>query len=257
MVDISNKIKSSISRNQLFALNYKNTQPLTKETVKDLNNKDHIREMQQRIATSEFQSHSRKERFEDLQTNIPQLTHQLKKGQKISLEVYAPNVEKIKAIFGWKILDSRCDMDVSAFLIGANGKVLNDNWVVFYNQPFSPDKSVFFIKQENSLGQEQISINLKMLNSAIRKIVFVLTIDEAFSRNLNFSMIRNAYIQLEDSFTNQEIVSFQLDEYFTNVTSMTMAELYLHNGKWKFNPIGNGIHQDLVGQCRIYGVEIN
>lgn len=62
MVDISNKIKSSISRNQLFALNYKNTQPLTKETVKDLNNKDHIREMQQRRATSEFQSNSRKER---------------------------------------------------------------------------------------------------------------------------------------------------------------------------------------------------
>lgn len=258
MLDISNKIKYPLSRNQLFTLNCKTTRPLTKETVKDLNDKeDHIRKMQPIRSTGDFESYSQKERSNDSQTDRPQLIHQLKKGQKTPLEVYTKNVKKIKASFGWKVLDSRCDMDVSAFLLGANGKVLNDNWLVFYNQPSSPDKSVSFTKQKNGLEQEQINVDLEMLNLAIQKIVFVLTIDEAFSRNLNFSMIRNVYIRLADDFTNREIVSFQLDEYYTNVTSMTMAELYLHNGQWKFNPVGNGIQQDLAGQCRIYGVKID
>lgn len=186
----------------------------------------------------------------------PKLLHPLQKGQKISLAAYTGNLRKIRVCFGWNVLDSRCDMDASAFLLGANGRVMSDEWLVFYNQPESPDGSTRFLKQENGVDREQICIDLGALNPAIQRIVFVLTIDEAFSHNLNFSMISNAYIRLVNEADNQEIVSFSLAEYYSNVTSMTMAELYIHNGQWKFNPVGNGVHQDLAGQCRIYGVEI-
>ena len=99
-------------------------------------------------------------------------------------------------------------------------------------------------------------VDFEKLDPTIQKIVFVLTINEAFEKNLNFSMIQDAYIQLFDGSTNQEIVSYYIEEYYPNVTSMTIGELYLHNGKWKFNPVGNGVHHDLAGQCAIYGVEI-
>lgn len=53
-----------------------------------------------------------------------------------------------------------------------------------------------------------------------------------------------------------ELVSFKMDEYYTNVTSMMIGELYLHNGAWKFNAIGNGMAKDLAGLCGLYGVQV-
>ena len=47
-----------------------------------------------------------------------------------------------------------------------------------------------------------------------------------------------------------------MDEYYENVTSMMIGEVYLHNGNWKFNAVGNGVSKDLAGLCRLYGVQI-
>lgn len=291
MINIPNKITPPLNQNQLFTLNNKITQPLTKDTVRNLNVKQPTAapqyqqrtafnaepQSQQRTAVQsepQYQPRSTAQTFtQSLRSTAPsqptapsrsivssrpapKLLHPVQKGQKTSLAAYTGNLRKIRVCFGWNVLDSRCDMDASAFLLGANGSVMSDEWLVFYNQPESPDGSTRFLKQENGVDQEQICIDLGTLNPAIQRIVFVLTIDEAFSHNLNFSMISNAYIRLVNEADNQEIVSFSLAEYYSNVTSMTMAELYLHNGQWKFNPVGNGVHQDLAGQCRIYGVEI-
>ena len=187
---------------------------------------------------------------------VPNLINPLRKGQKTSLDPQNRGLQRLKACFGWNIKDARCDMDASAFLITNTGKVPGDEWFVFYGQTESPDNSVQFGTDPSHKDREVISVNLQRLNRSIQKIVFVLTINEAFENNLNFSMIKDAYIRILNGSTNQEIVSYKLDEYYSNVTSMTIGELYIHNGQWKFNPVGNGVHQDLAGQCAIYGVEI-
>ena len=48
-----------------------------------------------------------------------------------------------------------------------------------------------------------------------------------------------------------------LTDYYDNVTSMMLGEVYLHNTEWKFNAIGNGVARDLAGLCQLYGVETN
>lgn len=183
---------------------------------------------------------------------IPALRNPLRKGQKTSLG----NVRRLNACFGWNVKDPRCDIDASAFLVEAGGRVPGDDWFVFYGQTQSPEKSVQF-REDSSLGdREIIRIDLDLLHGSIQKIVLVLTINEAFAQNLNFSMIQEAYVRLLDGATGQELLSYRLEEYYETVTSMTIGELYLHNGQWKFNPVGNGVRQDLAGQCAIYGVEI-
>lgn len=47
-----------------------------------------------------------------------------------------------------------------------------------------------------------------------------------------------------------------MDEYYSNVTSMMIGEVYRHNGIWKFNAIGNGVTRDLAGLCELYGVQV-
>ena len=87
--------------------------------------------------------------------------------------------------------------------------------------------------------------------------MFVLTINEAFTRRLNFSMVSDAYIRLLDPETDREILSFLLTDYYANVTSMMLGEVYLYNDTWKFNAIGNGVAGDLAGLCELYGVNTN
>ena len=98
-------------------------------------------------------------------------------------------------------------------------------------------------------------MDLGRLNPAVKKIVFVLTINEAFEKKLHFGMLKDAYIRLLDHGSRKELVSFSMTDYYTNVISMMIGELYLYNGSWKFHGIGNGAAKDLAGLCELYGVQ--
>ena len=293
MINIPAKITKPLSKDTLASLNNKISEPISKDTVLSLNTKQRSRPavnpqgvsgqqpVSRPVAASSASganranqngtiSHNRQEPPRTVsqpqvpvQTSnmlpdmiVPNLINSLRKGQKTSLDPQNRGLQSLKACFGWNIKDARCDMDASAFLITNTGKVPGDEWFVFYGQTESPDNSVQFGTDPSHKDREVISVNLQRLNRSIQKIVFVLTINEAFENNLNFSMIKDAYIRILNGSTNQEIVSYKLEEYYSNVTSMTIGELYIHNGQWKFNPVGNGVHQDLAGQCAIYGVEI-
>ncbi len=185
---------------------------------------------------------------------LPPLVHTVRKGQKTILNTSA-NPSAIKACLGWNTSNADCDVDVSAFLLNASGKVIGDSWFVFYGQAMSPDGSTIF-QIDNNTDREIISVDFTKLNPSVSKIVFVLTIHEALQKHLNFSMLQDAYIRILDDSTNTELVSFKMDEYYANVTSMMIGELYLHNGIWKFNAIGNGVARDLAGLCELYGVQV-
>lgn len=188
------------------------------------------------------------------QRQLPPLVKPVQKGQKIALETAGP-LKSVRACFGWNSTNTQCDVDVSAFLLGADGKVLGDSWFVFYGQTTSPDQSTEF-HADNSVDCEMISINLQTLNPDVKKIVFVLTINEAFKNNLNFGMMKDAYVRILNE-DGSELVSFQMTDYYSNVISMMIGEIYQHNGAWKFNAVGNGVAKDLSGLCSLYGVQVS
>lgn len=68
-------------------------------------------------------------------------------------------------------------------------------------------------------------------------------------------MIKDAYVRIMNQ-QNHELVSFVMTEYYTNVISMMIGELYIHKGAWKFNAVGNGVAKDLADLCKLYGVEV-
>ena len=283
MISIPSKITKPLDKDSLQSLNSKIAGAISKGTVLELNKQQRSVERdvgnnvegvppkrknngtpliqqnsQQSIQASQIASTmvQQSTAIQVTEMIMPPLKNQLRKGQKTLLNSGEHELKRMKVCFGWNVTDNRCDIDASAFLITGTGKVPDDSWFVFYSQTESPDNSVIFTVDSSKKDREIISVDLDKINPQIQKIVFVLTINEAFEQNLNFSMIKDAYIRILDSSTNQEIVSYQLEEYYANVTSMTIGELYVHNGQWKFNPVGNGVHQDLAGQCAIYGVEI-
>ena len=184
---------------------------------------------------------------------LPSLTKRVSKGQKVPLNFGS---KKIKVNFGWNVKNPVCDVDVSAFLLSGSGKVVGDDYFVFYGQESSPEKSVLFKNVETANVLEVFDIDTAVLNPAVAKIVFVMTINDALENSLNFSMLKDAYIQIVDPLNNTELASFLVEEYYNNINSMMMGEIYLHNGAWKFNAIGNGVNKDLAGLCEFYGVQV-
>ena len=264
------KLKGSVDRNNLSQLNVSSNNALNASNILSLNRvtSNNNTSMPNTVSASSHPQPQTVQSHSSVQTPVPAmaaptitsmplpvLSRSIQKGQKATL-FSLQQAPVLKACLGWNVLSQACDIDVSAFLLGDNDKVIGDAWFVFYGQVQSPDASTSFHTDGKSY-REAITIDFKKLNPAVKKIVFVLTINEAFQKNLNFSMVKDAYIKLIDEQTQNELVSFKMTDYYSNVISMMLGEVYAYKDTWKFNAIGNGVAKDLAGLCSLYGVQID
>ena len=174
----------------------------------------------------------------------------LSKGQRISLDKVAPNLEAIFVGLGWDVQPTDtgydCDLDASAFLLGANEKLLSDEHFVFYNNKNSPDPNQSVKHMGDNLtgegegDDEVVIIDLRKVPTEVAKIVFTVTIHEATERGQNFGQVQNAFVRLVDVKTKQELVRYDLAEDYSTETAMIMAELYRKDGDWRMNAVGAG-----------------
>lgn len=167
----------------------------------------------------------------------------LTKGQRVGV-----NSQKFSVGLGWDVNESDTgaafDLDASAFVLGENKKVITDKHFIFYNNLSSPDAAVIHTG-DNLTGQgdgddETIQIDISKINPLTREICFVVTIHEADSRKQNFGQVRNSFIRIYDTNTNEEILKYELGEDFSIETAVEFGRLYLKDGNWKFEAIGVG-----------------
>jgi tellurium resistance protein TerD len=178
----------------------------------------------------------------------------LEKGQRQSID--AP---KFIVGLGWDSNSSSTgegfDLDASVFLIGANGKIPNDNHFVYYNNLKSPDGSVIHTG-DNLTGagdgdDEKIQIDLSTVSPDVTEISFVVTIHHADTRRQNFGQIRNSFIRIVDQ-TNTELVKYELDEDFSIETAVEFGRIYKRNDEWKFEAVGIGMKGGLQDYLNKY-----
>lgn len=173
----------------------------------------------------------------------------LQKGQRISL-----GLSNVTLGLGWDPNQNTgydFDLDASAFCLGENGKIPNDNYFIFYNNKYSPDNALEGADDDTTGGasdgddDEQIKVNLTKVDPIIKEIVFVATIHEAAGRKQNFGQVRNSYIRIFDEVTKTEIAKYELEEDYSIETSVEFGRLYKKNGEWKFQAMGDGYKEDL------------
>ncbi|MEC4989896.1 MAG: TerD family protein [Oscillatoria sp. PMC 1068.18] len=177
----------------------------------------------------------------------------LSKGQRIDLSKEAPSLKYAGIGLGWDInvsdTGSDFDLDVSVFMLGADGKIPNDKYFVFYNNLESPDGAVKS-EGDNRTGEgggddEAIEIELPKVDPSIQEIVFVVTIHEAESRKQNFGQVRNSYIRIYDLTTEKEVAKYQLEEDFSLETAVEFGRFYRKDGSWRFQAVGQGYNVGL------------
>ncbi|GAB6156435.1 hypothetical protein JCM17380_51870 [Desulfosporosinus burensis] len=188
----------------------------------------------------------------------------LSKGQKIDLTKSNPNLKEIIVGLGWDSNQASSsysfDLDASAFLIGSNGKVKDENDLVFYNNPSGGQGSVKH-SGDNKKGSgegddEQIHINLTAVPTYIERIAFTITINDAQMKRQSFGDIKNAYVRILNGGTNELLLKYELGQEFSVETAIVAAEIYRHSGEWKFNAIGSGFQGGLAALCGNFGLEV-
>ena len=165
----------------------------------------------------------------------------LEKGQRISMD---KGLSLVGVELGWNPNEGTgfdFDLDASAFMLGENGQIPEQEFFVFYGNQKAPDSSVESTGDDLIGGEgETLNVDLTKVSSQIKEIIFTATIYKAEERRQNFGQVRNSYIRIYDAKTNTEIARYDLDEDFSVETAVDFGRLYRHNGEWKFEAIGNG-----------------
>jgi tellurium resistance protein TerD len=185
----------------------------------------------------------------------------LEKGGTLNLSKSAKSLSKVLVGLGWEPAETGhdFDLDASALLLKADGKVPSDGYLVFYNQPESACGSVHHSGDDRTGGNsdgddEVIEVNLDEVPKQIERVLFVVSIDAAKARGQNFGQVSNAYIRIVDASSDEEIVRYDLGEDFSSEIGLHFGELYRDGSAWQFKAIGKGFQDDLGGLIRPFGV---
>ena len=187
----------------------------------------------------------------------------LQKGGNVSLSKEAPGLTKMLIGLGWDVRatdGADFDLDGSAFLLNANGKVRSDADFIFYNQPKSDNGAVVH-HGDNRTGagsgdDEVIEVDLSTVPADVEKIAITVTIHDADARKQNFGQVSSAFIRCVNPDGNVEIARFDLSEDASVETAMIFGEIYRHNGEWKFKAIGQGFKGGLGALAQHFGVNV-
>lgn len=187
----------------------------------------------------------------------------LTKGGNVSLTKAAPGLKAVLVGLGW---DARTtsgadfDLDASALLLNASGKIVSDQHFVFFNNLTSPDGSVEHtgdnLTGDGDGDDEVIKVDLISMPAEVDRIVITVSIYEARERAQSFGQVHNAYIRVVNQADDVELTRYDLTEEASTETAMLFGELYRNGSDWKFRAVGQGYETGLAGIARDFGVNV-
>ncbi|MFJ4668807.1 TerD family protein [Kitasatospora purpeofusca] len=180
------------------------------------------------------------------------MTHVMAKGANIALPVAA-----VRAVLRWSAAPGAPDVDASALLLGAGGKVRSDADFVFYNQPRHPSGLVRHLpKQQTADGGEitdTVEAELAKLPADVDRVVLA-----GSSEGGTFRAVSGLRLLLFDAAAGDGVPA--LAEFAMadgdEVTALVAGELYRRAGAWKFRAVGQGYASGLIGLATDFGITV-
>jgi tellurium resistance protein TerD len=184
---------------------------------------------------------------------------QLEKNKPLSLKKNKPGLSNIIAGLGWDTAEVNghvLDLDLSLFMMGANGKLVDDSFFIFYNNHSSPDGSTVYPGDNRSgAGEgddEVIKIDLKKVDERVEFLYFAVTIDQSEDRGHHFGHVKNAYINIRNESDNVVLCQYQLNEHFQNEDSLIIATISRNGGLWDVEAVGQAFSGGLNTLVELY-----
>jgi tellurite resistance protein TerA len=132
-------------------------------------------------------------------------------------------------------------VDVSCFGLDSADKLLDDRYMVFYNQLASPGDAV---RLELRAGGARFNVNLDALPSSISKLVFVAAIDGAQTMRALGASSLSLGSALRFPWSGAD---------FGDEKAVIVAEIYRRDGQWRFGAVGQGFNGGLGALLEHFG----
>ncbi|MFJ5179316.1 TerD family protein [Streptomyces griseoviridis] len=132
--------------------------------------------------------------------------------------------------------------DVSALLLGADGRVRNDDDLVFYNHPSQGGVSI---------ARSAVTADLVQVPADVDRVVVVVSADP-----LQPGAVFTRAPLLTITQTGSPALSFTAPDFTSGETVVVLAELYRRNAGWKVRAVGQGYASGLAGLATDYGVDV-
>ncbi|WNI24966.1 TerD family protein [Streptomyces sp. ITFR-16] len=179
------------------------------------------------------------------------MTHAMVKGSNVPLDAMA-----VRAVLRWTPGTGVPDVDASALLLGAGGRVRSDEDFVFYNQPRHPSGLVRRLPKR-SLPEgltDTIEADLNALDPSVDQVVIAASSDGAA-----FEHVRDLRILLYDAAAagGEPLAVFDVRAETGEETAIICGELYRRGDGWKFRAVGQGYPTGLVGLATAFGISVD
>ncbi|AXL88667.1 resistance protein [Streptomyces sp. CB09001] len=144
------------------------------------------------------------------------------------------------------------DVDVSALLLDAAGRVRSDADLVFYNQPAHPSGAVRHLgkgRGADGTGADWLWLDLAAVELGMDRVVVAASTDAGTFGQVPFLDVR---VALPDG---RQVASFTIGDASTE-TAFVFGEFYRRNGGWKFRAVGQGYASGLAGLATDFGISV-
>ncbi|MEV6275333.1 AIM24 family protein [Nocardia sp. NPDC051832] len=136
-------------------------------------------------------------------------------------------------------------VDVSALLLGANGKVRSDSDFVFFNQPVGPGVTY----RHGAGGPDVVEVQTSALPGDVDKVVVTASLDRP-------GTFASAGSLLATIGSPAGTLTFPMTGLSTE-TAVVCVEIYRRGGAWKVRAVGQGYDNGLAGIATAFGVNID
>lgn len=148
-------------------------------------------------------------------------------------------------------------LTMAAILLDGTGRAVEPENFVYFNQMISEDLSVEHVASAMGDDDEQVEVDLHLVPEAVRRIAFVLYVNEGFGAARSLGRLRSCRVRVLNREDDATLVrSENLARHMDSETASVLAEVYRHDGGWKFKVVGQGYSEGLAGVARDYGVPL-
>ena len=146
------------------------------------------------------------------------------------------------------------DFDVCAIGL-REGRVLNDDWFIFFNQLVSPGQSIILRQppqpDPHVPDRAQVFVDLLGLPPEVDTVAIILATVSAPS----LAPVTNLVTRVLNLASGAQDVTFATQDSWAADRCVILGELYRHRENWKFRAVAQG-YADLGGLARDFGVNI-
>lgn len=179
---------------------------------------------------------------------------QLVKGQNSSLDIGGAPVLTARVSIEWTPGEG-LDVDVSALLVNASGRVRGDQDFVFYNQPEAEDGAVRLLGKTGGerKATDRLLLSLGDLPDDIAKVVVLVSLDAV--EGVGFGAVKGLTAKLTTS-DEQPLMRYVVTE-LERETAVVVGELYRRENAWRFRAVGQGYASGLAGVATDFGITVD